>query len=101
MAPVTAAPTPSPAARRHWRRTRLLTLALLAVWAAVAFGATAFARELDFPFFGWPFDFWLAAQGGVIVFVVLVAVYARAMAHVDRALAREEPAQPDAAGEPR
>ena len=99
MAPVTV-PTPSPAARRHWRRTRLLTLALLAAWAAIGFGATAFARELAFPFFGWPFDFWVAAQGGVIVFVVVVAVYAGAMARIDRALGREEPPRPDAAGEP-
>jgi putative solute:sodium symporter small subunit len=47
------------------------------------------ARDLDFAFFGWPFSFWVAAQGGVIVFVVLLAVYARRMARNDRRLARE------------
>jgi putative solute:sodium symporter small subunit len=71
---------------RHWRRTQRVTGALLFVWFAVGFGVTWFARDLDFPFFGWPFSFWVAAQGGVIVFVVLIAVYARRMAHVDRAL---------------
>ena len=71
---------------RHWRRTRGLTAALLLVWFVVGFVVTWFARDLDFPFFGWPFSFWVAAQGGVIVFVALLAVYAGAMARVDRAL---------------
>ena len=35
----------------------------------VGFVVTWFARDLDFPFFGWPFSFWVAAQGGIIVFV--------------------------------
>ena len=71
---------------RHWRATCRLTVALLAAWFAVGFVVTWFARELDFPFFGWPFSFWVAAQGGAIVFVVLLVVYARRMAGIDRAL---------------
>ena len=79
---------------RHWRRTQRLTLALLVAWFAVGFGVTWFARELAFPFFGWPFSFWVAAQGGTIVFVVLIAAYAWRMARHDRAVAasRREPA---------
>jgi putative solute:sodium symporter small subunit len=72
---------------RHWRRTQRLTLALLVAWFAVGFGVTWFARELAFPFFGWPFSFWVAAQGGIVVFVALIAVYARRMARNDRRLA--------------
>ena len=84
-------PSPDPAAadaarRRHWRRTRALTAVLLLAWFAVAFGVPWFARDLDFVFFGWPFAFWAAAQGGVIFFVVLIAAHARAMARIDRAL---------------
>ena len=78
---------------RHWRRTRTLTAALLCVWFVVGFGVTWFARDLDFPFFGWPFSFWVAAQGGIILFVVLLAVYARRMARNDRLLARESEAE--------
>jgi putative solute:sodium symporter small subunit len=74
---------------RHWRRTQRLTAALLLVWLVVGFVVTWFARDLDFTFFGWPFSFWVAAQGGIIVFVVLIAVYARRMARNDRRLARE------------
>jgi putative solute:sodium symporter small subunit len=84
-----AADHPVRAARaRHWRRTRRLTAALLLAWFVVGFVVTWFARELDFPFFGWPFSFW-AAQGGIIVFVALIAVYARRMARIDRRLADE------------
>ena len=75
---------------RHWRRTQRLTAALLLVWFGVGFVVTWFARDLDFPFFGWPFSFWVAAQGGVIVFVVLLAVYARRMARNDRRLANDD-----------
>jgi len=90
-----AAPEPLRDARaRHWRRTRTLTAALLGVWFVVGFVVTWFARDLDFPFFGWPFSFWVAAQGGMVAFVVLLAIYARRMARLDRELA-------DAAGAPR
>lgn len=77
----------SPAARaRHWRRTRGLTAVLLAAWFAVGFVVPWFARDLDFGFFGWPFGFWASAQGGVIVFVALIAAYARRMRRLDRLL---------------
>ena len=75
---------------RHWRRTLRLTGALLLVWFLVGFVVTWFARDLDFPFFGWPFSFWVAAQGGILVFVALLVVYARRMARNDRRLARAD-----------
>ena len=88
--PEAAVPDAVRAARaRHWRRTGRLTAALLLAWFLVGFVVTWFARDLDFPFFGWPFSFWVAAQGGIVVFVVLLAVYARNMARNDRALAAE------------
>jgi putative solute:sodium symporter small subunit len=82
------------ARRRHWRATLALTGALLVAWFAVGFGVTWFARDLDFTFFGWPFSFWAAAQGGVLAFVALIAAYARAMARIDRALGPAEPPAP-------
>ena len=84
--PVTVSASLVAARARHWRRTRRLTSALLLAWLAVGFVVTWFARDLDFAFFGWPFSFWVAAQGGVIVFVALLAVYARRMARIDRQL---------------
>jgi putative solute:sodium symporter small subunit len=93
--PPAAADAVLAARARHWRRTLRLTGALLAIWFAVGYVVTWFARDLDFAFFGWPFSFWVAAQGGIIVFVVLLAVYARRMARHDRRLARDAA---DAAG---
>ena len=83
---------------RHWRRTRHLTAALLAAWLVIGFVVTWFARDLDFPFFGWPFSFWVAAQGGIVVFVVLLVVYARRMARNDLRLANEGGLDDDASG---
>ena len=71
----------------YWRRTQRLTGALLLVWALVAFGLTYFARDLSFKFFGWPFSFWMAAQGGILVFLAIVAFYAYAMRRLDEAQA--------------
>jgi putative solute:sodium symporter small subunit len=69
--------TPLADARRaHWRVLRLWTLALLVVWALVTFGVAWHARELDFRFFGWPFSFWVAAQGSLLVYLALVGFYA-------------------------
>ena len=83
---------------RHWRRTRRLTAALLAAWFVIGFVVTWFARDLDFPVFGWPFSFWVAAQGGIVVFVVLLVAYARRMARNDLRLASEGGLDDDASG---
>ena len=61
---------------QYWRRIQALTLVLLLLWFGVTFGLSFFARELDFYFFGWPFGFWVAAQGAIVVYGVLIALYA-------------------------
>ena len=71
------------AASRRWRRSQRVTAWLLCVWFIVSFGVTFFARELSLLVFGWPFSFWVAAQGALIVYVLLVAVYARLMDRLD------------------
>ncbi|WP_310389893.1 DUF4212 domain-containing protein [Roseateles sp.] len=70
----------------HWQRSRRLSFGLLLIWALVTFGGTFFARELSFSFFGWPFSFWLAAQGAVLLYCALIAYYAYAMRKLDKAL---------------
>jgi putative solute:sodium symporter small subunit len=72
-------------ARTGWRARRRVTALLLAVWFVVTFGVTFFARELSVSVFGWPFSFWVAAQGALIVYLALVCVYARAMRRIDEA----------------
>jgi len=97
VSPPLAPPVLSAAARLHWRSTRRLTLALLAVWFFVGFGLTWFARDLDFDFFGWPFSFWVAAQGAGLVFIALIAAYASHMRDLDWALHVKTLAQAQAA----
>ena len=53
--------------------------ALLMVLFAVSFGLCFFARDISFAVLGWPFHFWVASQGAVLVFIVIVVVYAWAM----------------------
>jgi putative solute:sodium symporter small subunit len=69
----------------HSPRTAWLRAALLVLWAAASFGVAFFARELDQAVGGWSLNFWLLAQGGVLVFIGIVTVYAwvvnRAGAH--------------------
>lgn len=56
-----------------------LTLSLLLLWGAVTFGVAWYARDLSFDFFGWPFSFWVGAQGALLVYCLIVWLYARTM----------------------
>jgi putative solute:sodium symporter small subunit len=70
--------------QRYWQRLLRITGALLAVWALVTFGVAFFARELDFTFFGWPFGFWVGAQGALVVYCAIVWFYAHAVDQLER-----------------
>ena len=70
--------------REYWRKNLRVTAVLMVIGFVVTFGVAFFARELSFNFFGWPFSFWMAAQGALLVYVALVAFYARYMNRLDR-----------------
>mgnify|MGYP006316494693 FL=1 len=70
--------------RRYWSRTRRVTAWLMAVWLVVTFGVAYFARELSFTFFGGPFSWWVAAQGALVVYLLIVVFYAWYMGRLDR-----------------
>ena len=59
-----------------WRRQVRVTALLLLAWFVITFVVAYFARELDFSFFGWPFSFWVGAQGALLVYVAIVWIYA-------------------------
>ncbi|MFT4195447.1 DUF4212 domain-containing protein [Ottowia sp.] len=69
--------------------------ALLALWAAASFGVAFFARDIDLFVARWPLNFWLLAQGGVLVFLLIVMAYAWVMNRADRAQAPGEHAEGD------
>lgn len=68
----------------HWRRNLRLTAGLLAAWFVATFVVAWFGRDLSFEFFGWPFSFWVAAQGAPLAYLAIVWWYARAMDRLDR-----------------
>ena len=70
--------------RAYWRGNLKITGLLLAIWFVVTFVLGFFARDLNFTFFGWPFSFWVGAQGAPLVYVILVAYYAHHMEKLDR-----------------
>lgn len=76
--------------RVYWQRARRLTFILLTIWFIATFGMIFFARELSgFTLFGWPFSFYMAAQGLTLLYVVLVGLYASRMRRLDKQLNKE------------
>jgi len=69
--------------RQYWRKNLNITAILLAIWFVVTFVVGYFACELSFNFFGWPFSFWVGAQGALIVYVLIIWYYARYMNKLD------------------
>jgi putative solute:sodium symporter small subunit len=70
--------------KAYWQKNLRLTGILLAIWFVVTFVLGYFARDLTFSFFGWPFSFWMGAQGSLIIYVILIWYYARAMNRLDQ-----------------
>ena len=74
----------TPKHREYWRKNLRLTGVLLAIWFVATFLVAFYARELaTFTFFGWPLSFYMAAQGSLIIYVLIVWYYARAMRRLD------------------
>jgi len=69
--------------RRYWRKNLNIMAILLVICFVVTFVVSYFARELSFNFFGWPFSFWMGAQGSLVVYCLIVWFYARYMAKLD------------------
>lgn len=70
---------------RYWRANERLIAKLLIVWALVSFGCSILFVELlnKITFFGVPFGFWMAQQGSIYVFVVMIFYYAWRMDQFD------------------
>ncbi|WP_375201551.1 DUF4212 domain-containing protein [Hyphococcus sp.] len=79
-------------AKAYWRENVKLLLILLSVWFAVSFGAgVLFVDALNqIHLGGFKLGFWFAQQGSIIVFVVLIFVYAARMKEIDRRFGAHE-----------
>lgn len=70
--------------REYWRKNVTITLILLAIWAVITYVIGFYARELSFNFFGWPFSWWVGAQGALVIYVVIIGFYAWYMNKLDQ-----------------
>jgi putative solute:sodium symporter small subunit len=70
----------------YWRTNLTYIGVLLAIWAAVSYGASIlFADQLDqVKVLGFPLGFWFGTQGSILTFVALVFVYVKLMNDLDR-----------------
>lgn len=80
--------TPSPeAGSRYWKRNLSWLGLILTIWFIVSFGCGILWRDwldLNFPPVGHaPFGFWMAQQGSIICFVVILVAYSALMNKMD------------------
>jgi putative solute:sodium symporter small subunit len=69
------APADSQARKRHWDRTRNLTIVILLLWVVFGILAPWFAKDLDaFTFMGFKLGYYMVVQGSLIAFVLLIWV---------------------------
>lgn len=70
--------------QEHWRRTRMLMITHLVIWFIFAYLVHWFASALHgINFFGWPLNYYMAAQGSLIVFVVQLFMFSRQQHAID------------------
>ena len=68
----------------YWRKNLVVTAILLLVWFVVTFVEAWYARELNgITFFGFPFGFYMSAQGSLAIYVIIIGVYAMYMRKLD------------------
>ena len=79
------------AIHRYWRRNVRLMALLLSLWAAAGLGCgVLFADALNrFRLGGFPLGFWFAQQGSILIFVLLILVYALLLNRFDAEHRRE------------
>jgi putative solute:sodium symporter small subunit len=71
----------------HWRATTRLMLTHLVVWFVFGYVVHMFVKPLNtiiIPGLGFPLGFYMAAQGSLIVFVVMLFMFARQQDKIDR-----------------
>lgn len=71
-------------AEGHWAATSRLMWITLAIWAFFSFVIHFFVNSLnEIVIFGFPLGFYMAAQGSLIAFVVLIFWYASRQNRID------------------
>ncbi len=70
--------------QEYWRRNLRITAILLAIWFVVTFVIGWFARDWSaITILGFPFPFYMGAQGSLIIYVLIIWYYAHYMNKLD------------------
>lgn len=68
----------------HWRKTRRLTFVLIVFWIVITFGLIWFARTInEVVILGFPLGFYMAAQGALVLYLLIIWWYNRKMKKLD------------------
>jgi len=72
-------------AKIYWKKNIRNAMSLLAEWFLVSFGMGILLVDFldSFRFFGFKFGFWMAQQGSIFCFVILIFVYVYKMNKLD------------------
>ncbi len=70
---------------RHWKRTSHLMWLMMFLWAFFSFFIHMFVKDLNtIVILGFPLGFYMAAQGSLIAFVVMLFFFAKRQDTIDR-----------------
>ncbi|MDO9468219.1 MAG: DUF4212 domain-containing protein [Thiobacillus sp.] len=70
--------------QEYWHKNLRITAVLLAIWFVVTFVVIFFAPQLnEIVILGFPFAFYMGAQGSLIIYVLIIWFYARRMNQLD------------------
>jgi putative solute:sodium symporter small subunit len=70
---------------RYWSATRSLMFFMLFLWFVFSFAVHFFVDDLNtIQFLGFPLGFYMAAQGSLIAFVLMLFWFALAQDRIDR-----------------
>ncbi len=71
--------------KQYWQKNLRLTGILLVLWFIVTFVIGYYARELQsITIIGFPFSFYMGAQGSLIIYVAIIWYYAHVMNKLDQ-----------------
>ena len=77
-------PTPRSPQEEYWRKNLRVTAILLTIWFGVTFVVSFFAREIgDITILGFPLGFYMGAQGALLIYLLIIFIYARYMNRLD------------------
>ncbi|MBM7096959.1 MULTISPECIES: DUF4212 domain-containing protein [Alteribacter] len=78
----------------YYREKNKYILLFLSIWFVVSFGVVLFADSLQFevPILGFPFHYFMGAQGSILTFIILLFINAKVSDRIDQKYGIDESA---------